>query len=391
VRGYGFVLGFSCAAVLCWDLVHDGRWRRIALLGLPIFLAAAITTHLYAVLVVVPLALAELARTMERHRLDWWVWMGVAAVALLFVPANPVIAHIRSLPELTRYSVGHRVSVSQLVELWPQFLSGSATYVGLLGLVCLGRDRASGADGPSPPVVWEEPPSPVDWVLVIGLAALPVIGWLVANLVTGLLLFRYVIAAIIGFSLAIPLLLRLAVRRRPELALLLAAWVALAAAGSIAASRYTLRTTSLTTEHIAAGRGCFRLMNVWEKLPPDLPIVVSDFNVFHQIHHYAPDGLKHRLVFVVDQEFGGLIEPYMPYYARVFGERMERFEEFLRSNRSFFLYDCGAPARGPLVERLLNAGAYLRDSGLAETPDIGLRRDLYRVSMSGGSIEREAR
>jgi hypothetical protein len=382
-RGYGMVLAFSGAAMVCWDLAHGTRWRRIALIGLPISLAGAIATHLYAILVIFPPALGELARTIERRRVDWLVWLSLAAAGLVFLPAYPVISHIGGQPELANVSAGYNVSVSQLMGLWQQFLSTSATYLGVLALVCIYRDRMPTADESR-----ERQPSPPDWVLVLGFMALPAVGWLFANLVFGLLLFRYVIAAVIGFSLVVPLLCRAFVRRRPEIALLLAGWVAVAAAGSILASRHAMRTTTVTTEHVAAGRGCFRLLNLWKRLPADgLPIVVSDFNVFHQVHHYAPEALKHRLVFLVDREFGRLVEPSMPFFAKVFRQRMEGFEEFVQSNRSFYLYDCGAPGRLPLVESLLGRGASLRDSGLVETPDILLRRELYRVSMPARSAE----
>jgi hypothetical protein len=118
---------------------------------------------------------------------------------------------------------------------------------------------------------------------------------------------------------------------------------------------------------------------------------VSDFYIFHQIHHYAPEPLKRRLVFVVDEAYGALIEPYIPFYARVFGQRMELLRKFLQSNRTFYLYDCGTWGRLPLVARLVEMGAALRDSGLVDTPDILLRRDLYRVSLPGGSAENVGR
>src|SRR6185369_5101602 len=50
VRGYGIVLAFSAAAVVGWDLTRDERWRPLALLGMPICIAAAVATHLYAIL-----------------------------------------------------------------------------------------------------------------------------------------------------------------------------------------------------------------------------------------------------------------------------------------------------------------------------------------------------
>ena len=47
-RAYGMVLGFCGAAVVCWDLAHATPWRGLALLGLPLCLAAAVASTLYA-------------------------------------------------------------------------------------------------------------------------------------------------------------------------------------------------------------------------------------------------------------------------------------------------------------------------------------------------------
>jgi hypothetical protein len=386
-RGYGMVLAFSGAAVVCWDLAHHTRWRPVALLGLPIVLTAAIATHVYAVLVVVPLALAELARTAERRRVDWWVWIGLVVVALWFLPANPMLSRIRRLPWVVNYSTGRGISVLQLMELSLQSLSIAATYFGLLAIVCVSWHRVPTPGDLTSPIPPEEKSPLSDWALVIGLMALPAIGWSFANLVTGLLPFRYVIAAVIGFSLATALLCRVAVGRRPEIALLLAAWMAITAAGHGIATRYARPMT--TTAQIAAGSGCFRLLNVWKKLPADgLSIVVSEFTYFNQLHHYGPDALKQRLVFLVDRgKLGSQIESMAPFYATVFGERIEGLEQFVRSHPSFYLYDCGGPGKLPIVDWLLGAGASLRNSGLIDTPDVQLRRELYRVSVTGGSTE----
>jgi hypothetical protein len=389
-RGYGMVLAFSGAAIVCWDLAQHSRWRRVALFGLPICLTAAIATHLYAALVVVPLALAELTRTMERRKVDWWVWTGLVVVALWFLPANPVISRIRRLPWVVNYAVGRGLTVAQLMELSLQSLAIPAAYLGLLAIVCVCRDQVSGADNVTALSAREGQPPVSDWVLVAGLMALPAIGWSFANLVTGLLPFRYVIAAVIGFSLGVALLCRVAIGRRPEIALLLAAWMAIAAAVNGVATRYEPRTT---TAYIAAGGGCFRLLKVWEKLPPDgLPIVVSEFTYFNQLHHYGPEALKQRLVFVVDRgNLGAQIESMTPFFTTVFGEDIEGLEQFVRSHRSFYLYDCGGPGKLPIADWLLGAGASLRDGGLVDTPDVQLRRELYRVSMPGGSAQIEVR
>ena len=384
-RGYGMVLGFAAAAVVCWDLTQQRRWRPWARIGLPIALAGAIMTHLYAVLIVPPLALAELARSIERRRVDWVVWLGLIAPAVVVLPINPVIAHINRLPELALYAFRGRVGASDLMELWGQFLSLPVVYLGLLALACLGPGRTFARDDP---LTRDGQGGWADWILVIGLAMLPLVGWPFAKLVTGLLLFRYVIATVIGCSLGVAMLCWVAVRRRPALALLMLAWIAVTAAGSSISVRHTLRSTTITTEHIGAGRQCFRLLKLGERLPQnDLPIVVTDFYLFHQIHHYASVPLRRRLVFLVDREFGRLNTPYLSFYAKIFGVRMVPFGEFVRSYPSFYLYDCGSPFRIPLMTMLIEAGASVRDSGLVDTPDILLRRDLYRVSMTPASPE----
>src|SRR5262249_22574769 len=142
-RGYGMVLGFAGAAVVCWDLARSPRWRPVALLGLPVCLALAVATHFYAVLLVVPLALAELARSLKRRRTDWWVWLGLVSVALVISPTNPLVAHVRRSPEFARYAVGPRVGLSTLMQLWGDLFPVAVGSFGLLVLVCLGLSRPS--------------------------------------------------------------------------------------------------------------------------------------------------------------------------------------------------------------------------------------------------------
>src|SRR5262249_2957256 len=162
-------------------------------------------------------------------------------------------------------------------ELLQQFLSTPATYLGLLALVCLYRDRSSTEHSPASPAHGRAQPTSADWVLVVGLAGLPVVGWLLANLVTGFVLFRSAIAPVIGFSLVVAMLCQTAAARRPALPLFLAAWVAVTGAASTMDFRTTTRTTMFTRNHIAIGSGCFRLLTLAEKLPQEgLPIVVSD-------------------------------------------------------------------------------------------------------------------
>src|SRR3972149_1994188 len=55
-RPYGLVLAFSGLPLLCWQSAAEGRYRKLSLIGLALSLAAAVSSHYYAVLLFLPLA-----------------------------------------------------------------------------------------------------------------------------------------------------------------------------------------------------------------------------------------------------------------------------------------------------------------------------------------------
>ena len=78
-RAYGLVLAFGAVALVCWQAATDGTRRRLALVGLAVALALATSSHYYAVLLLVPLALGELTRSLARRRIDAWIWLALGA------------------------------------------------------------------------------------------------------------------------------------------------------------------------------------------------------------------------------------------------------------------------------------------------------------------------
>jgi hypothetical protein len=89
-RAYGAVLGCEAAALVAWQNVADGRWRRLSLAVLAISMALGMASHPVFVLIAVPLALGEGVRTYERKRFDLPVWLAFAAagLALLSYPGS---------------------------------------------------------------------------------------------------------------------------------------------------------------------------------------------------------------------------------------------------------------------------------------------------------------
>jgi hypothetical protein len=83
-RAYGAVLGWSGLAAVCWQGAASGRFRRIFLPCLSITCACALTTHYYAVLILVAIGFAEAVRSLRDKRIDWPIW------AALLVSLTPL-------------------------------------------------------------------------------------------------------------------------------------------------------------------------------------------------------------------------------------------------------------------------------------------------------------
>src|SRR5262249_18522328 len=95
-RPYGLVLGLAGLAMICWQSLAEGEGRALPLAGLALSLAAAVSCHYYAVLVLIPFVCGEAARTLSRRRLDLPVWAAMAASLVPLLIFFPLIARARS-------------------------------------------------------------------------------------------------------------------------------------------------------------------------------------------------------------------------------------------------------------------------------------------------------
>jgi 4-amino-4-deoxy-L-arabinose transferase-like glycosyltransferase len=84
-RAYAFVLAFGALALVCWQLATEGVRRPITVVGLALSLALATSSHYYAVLLLVPLGLGELTRTLAARRIDPPVWIAFSGALLPFI------------------------------------------------------------------------------------------------------------------------------------------------------------------------------------------------------------------------------------------------------------------------------------------------------------------
>ena len=97
-RAYALVLCFSVTGLLCWIWATEGRHRVPALVGLALSLAAAISSHYYAVLSLFPIGLGEAVRTFRRKKIDVGVWLA------LLLSLSPLVAFLPLIESARKFA-----------------------------------------------------------------------------------------------------------------------------------------------------------------------------------------------------------------------------------------------------------------------------------------------
>jgi hypothetical protein len=290
-RPYGLVLGFSAAALLCHQLRTDGVLARLAAVGLAFALAGATAVHYYGILVVLPIVIAEAVRANLRRELDWPV------AAVLFAPVVPLAVATPLIEEARKYGGA----------FWTEFDLGSAPafYVFLLRAdvfsparipTWLGIGFVAVVLGAALVVLLRRPRvARTEVAAAVGFVLLPLVGVVVGELVTGAYTERYVLAAVIGPALLVPLALhRVAGGARIAAvgaAVALTAWFGLL-------FQYWHRDVSVDIDRRE------RLIAFLQEHAPasDSPVAIAHPHDYFELAHYAPRSLARRLVRVTDPE-----------------------------------------------------------------------------------------
>ncbi len=196
-RGYALVFSGACLTLLAWQRClaeARGRWAPLLLF---LALTATVQAHLYAILVLVPLALAELVRAVDRRRLDWPVAIAVGASALNVAPlywfakqANAGFAlHFWARPG----------GIGSVVKAYDELFEGLWLPVAaaLVLIVC----RAAWLGRGAAPVPKAEGAPRWELVGALGLILVPCVMWVLAKLVTQVFYFRYSLITDVGVAL----------------------------------------------------------------------------------------------------------------------------------------------------------------------------------------------
>ena len=285
-RPYGLVLGFAAAALLCWQHAEEPRapwWAA----GLALALGLASSMHYYSILLFLPIAAAEVCRGWIQRRLNWPVWLALAAAGTSLLLYLPLIRSARSYSGTFWAKAG----LGALSE-YPLFI-GTPALLTLTGIALLWAVFASTAPRTSPETLNRSVFPPAELVGALGMLCVVPLAVALGKFVTGAYTHRYALSAAIGLSFLIVWLLAAAFQARPGPALILAGIFSgaflIQGAAEIAKpgadARYDHSRVILTLEN---------------DLPPDLSIAVADPLLFFELSHQAPPAMKSRLFYVAE-------------------------------------------------------------------------------------------
>lgn len=348
-RGYGLLLGFSAAALLCWQLAADNIRRPLTLPALTLSLASAISCHYYAAYVIAALILGEGVRTWKRKRPDLSIWIAI------FSGFTPLLVY---LPLLRAVKAGSKhfwvqPAVPFLYQSYAD-LFGPAAMVILLFLavtLCIpeNRDRR---DWSSTSLELHE------LTACLFLAAMPLAVFVGAVFTPLAFYTRYVQPVVIGFTVITAMFLHRiggANQRFRKVMVAVLVWFCF---------------TPWLGWHMLLG---ITVKKPWDAvrakfdLPaavPSTPLIINQENDFLIAYHYAPKEYSAQLFYIYDPAFSvqylgsDTMQRSMHIGQTVHDFHVVAYKDFLSQHRQF-LVERSDPG-GWVIQKLLADGVDMK-------------------------------
>lgn len=332
-RAYALVLCFSVTGLLCWIWATEGRHRVPALVGLALSLAAAISSHYYAVLSLFPIGLGEAVRTFRRKKIDVGVWLA------LLLSLSPLVAFL-PLIESARKFAPHFWSKphwSSIVYFYDYFLltpSVIPLLAILLVVVASSVFRKPAEDTSEAGTLKSVPEHEIAGVL--GFLMIPAVGIVLAKTAVGAFSDRYALPAVIGLCIVIAWGLHSVLRGQRVVAvglgLLLLAFLVVK----------EVNTWRRTGAYRALQASTYSFLETYAR--GNAPIVISGPLNFAELTYAPPRNLAGRLTYLADPRLAlqysgtddaekGLVE--MQQWA---GLNVLPFHTFVASGRACYIY-----------------------------------------------------
>jgi hypothetical protein len=360
-RPYSILVACIAFALVCYDRVPSATWTLLLALSL----ALAESIHYMAVIAMIPFGLAEAVYSLRARRFRWQVWVALGAGVVPLVVFWPLLAVNKSYFGVHFWAHFEFAAIpSAYGEL---FLTGSpfgaaimaVALIGMLAIVTAMRS-ASGDDSD------RNAKDLADATVVLGLAALPFIGYVAVVLLQhSALTTRYVLSTATGICIAFGYILSRAKRGAVELAaVFVLAVVGMHEVHFWRSSRNDIRevhSMGIAAEKFIATAG-----------HAELPVVVPPILTFVQLIHYAssPAAAERYVCLTRIPRAGGGISPDMADLSLDIVKlyipmRTYDFASFAEANRNFLLYAVEKdPGRDKLILYLSHAGWTLQTVAL---------------------------
>jgi hypothetical protein len=297
-KSYAVELAGLALAMICWQKGLEGSSVRGAV-GVWCGLAVAISSHTFAIFLVVPFAAAQWWADARRGRVSWAMWAALALFPAVLLPMLPGDLRASRLYGSNFWS---KPSSAMMKQTYIDYFTTNWRFLVILliaGLIVslVLVDAKSAEELPEREKGFSGP----EWVLVGLLAALPAYV-----LPASYLLHAYRADYVLGYAIGVGILL---------VALFAEQSRRTGAAGLVLLILFAAVTLKVDLKTIPGGlRALVHLKSVhaalaarynsepWVKLLEgnEMPVVVGDHLLYTRLECYAPDELKRRLYFLTD-------------------------------------------------------------------------------------------
>jgi hypothetical protein len=330
-RPYGLVLGFSSLALLSWQGATESPRRVWWLIGLAAGGAAAISSHYYAVFLLVALGAGEIVRSLARKRIDLPIWVALGSMLVPLALFYPVIQEARSFAHhFWSPSEWSMIPSFYYVLLIPALGPIVATLI-VSSLWPSGNPLRHQSLNPPPSLFFSH-----EIAAAIGFVAIPVVAVVLGKLVIGAFTNRYALSAVIGFSILCSLAFKRLDRGRPIIGvcftLLSCLWFVVMGVNQFNHQSTITRAWSNTYEFLQS------------EGDPGLPIVAGDPHTFMTLAYYGPSALASRVVYLANPQaslrfFGhDTVDRGMLDLKPWFHVAVEEYDAYVASHDRFLIY-----------------------------------------------------
>ena len=381
VRPYSLVFACISFALVCYQRAPATRW--VIMLGLSLALAQSF--HYYAFMAFLPFFVSETVLLLE-GQFRWRIWLALVFGFLPLIVFWPLLSAFRALYGSHYWSLPTlQIAESCYAEYFMTSYVNGVTVAGLAAIavfvVMLQIVRRAAQEGHAPNLATLSLREPL---MALAFLSLPFVGFLATKAAHGGLTPKYVLPTMLGFPLsvgyAIPRLGRVRTLLQSVVAIFLV--VVLVPQERMFWSTYTGHLSSPADEIEQFVRFAGH---------EDLPVVISDAEIFMPVAYYASPEFAHRFVMLVDAPQSVLYtgsdtnDKEMPILASYSTLPVCDFQTFVKDHRVFLLYsNYGGMGADWWPTKLTRDGYSLRP--VVATP-LTVRDVSHRVFLVSHSVE----